>query len=61
MVSGAARDIRVACEEIVDVPGEEIRDLYKADLALIRPDQSVAWRGNGIEDPVGLIDTVRGV
>jgi len=27
---------------------------------LIRPDQSVAWRGNKIDDPEGIIDTVRG-
>ena len=27
-------------------PGDEARDLYGADLALIRPDQIVAWRGN---------------
>ncbi len=28
------------------IPGEEARDLYGADLALIRPDQIVAWRGS---------------
>jgi hypothetical protein len=27
------------------LPGS--RDLYEADLALIRPDQIVAWRGSG--------------
>ncbi len=31
---------------IVDIAGEEARDLYEADLALIRPDQIVAWRGH---------------
>ena len=31
---------------IVDVPSDAARDLYQADLALIRPDQIVAWRGN---------------
>ena len=31
---------------IVDSRSEEARDLYQADLALIRPDQIVAWRGN---------------
>ena len=36
--------------KIVDVPGDEARDLYGADLALIRPDQIVAWRGDdGLE------------
>ncbi len=31
---------------IVPVTTEGARDLYGADLALIRPDQIVAWRGN---------------
>jgi hypothetical protein len=31
--------------EVVDVPSKEARDLYEAPLALIRPDQVVAWRG----------------
>ena len=31
---------------IVPIPGADTRDLYGADLALIRPDQIVAWRGN---------------
>ena len=31
---------------IVEIPGDEARDLYGADLALIRPDQIVAGRGN---------------
>jgi hypothetical protein len=31
------------------------RDLYDRDLALIRPDQHVAWRGNAVpHDPHGL-------
>src|SRR5216684_4128202 len=32
---------------VVDLPGDEARQLYGADLALIRPDQIVAWRGDG--------------
>jgi 2-polyprenyl-6-methoxyphenol hydroxylase-like FAD-dependent oxidoreductase len=32
---------------VVDLPGDAARDLYGADLALIRPDQIVAWRGDG--------------
>jgi 2-polyprenyl-6-methoxyphenol hydroxylase-like FAD-dependent oxidoreductase len=31
---------------VVDVATEEARELYQSDLALIRPDQIVAWRGN---------------
>ena len=33
-----------------DVPLRQGRDLYEADLALIRPDQHVAWRGNRFPD-----------
>src|SRR5262245_15937482 len=32
---------------ILYVPRAEVRDLYEADMALIRPDQHVAWRGTG--------------
>jgi hypothetical protein len=32
---------------VLPLKSEEARDLYGADLALIRPDQIVAWRGNG--------------
>ena len=43
---------------IVDVAMKEARDLYQADLALIRPDQIVAWRGNSQRMfCVGLPDT----
>ena len=46
---------------VVDVPGDEARDLYGADFALIRPDQVVAWRGNGAADEAGdVIDRVTG-
>jgi hypothetical protein len=31
---------------LLDIPGADARDLYGCDLALIRPDQHVAWRGN---------------
>ena len=31
---------------VLDVPPPEARDLYGRDLALIRPDQYVAWRGD---------------
>ena len=42
---GLGIDLRV-----VDVPGDEARDLYEADLALVRPDQIVAWRGGAGAD-----------
>ena len=43
-------------------PGEPaLADLYEARLALIRPDQHVAWRGDRIpDDPSALLDVVRG-
>ena len=46
---------------VVDVPGDRARDLYGADLALIRPDQHVAWRGNADpKDAIAVIDIARG-
>ena len=37
------------------------RDLYGADLALIRPDQIVAWRGNRVpDDPAALLAQLTG-
>ena len=44
MLNAAAR-LRIPCT-VVDVVSREARDLYGCDLALIRPDQYVAWRGN---------------
>jgi len=39
----------------------EARSFYDADLALVRPDQHVAWRGNAAPaDSYALIDRVRG-
>lgn len=47
--------------QTVDVPGDEIRDLYERDLVLVRPDQHVAWRGDSAPaDCLALIDLVRG-
>jgi aromatic ring hydroxylase-like protein len=43
-VIAAARRLGLELE-VVDVPPSEARDLYDAPLALIRPDQIVAWRG----------------
>ncbi len=45
----------------VDLDSEEARDLYATDLALIRPDQVVAWRGNGQNiDPAALFAQITG-
>ncbi len=47
--------------DVVDVPGDAARDLYAADLVLVRPDQHIAWRGNTAPtDAGGLIGRVRG-
>ena len=32
--------------KVIDVADTDVRDLYSCDLALIRPDQYVSWRGN---------------
>ena len=46
---------------VVDVSGDEVRDLYEADYALIRPDQIVAWRGNAMpDDSAALLAAVSG-
>ena len=31
---------------VVAIASSEARELYQSDLALIRPDQMVAWRGS---------------
>ena len=46
--------------KIVDLADDALRDLYEADLALIRPDQVVAWRGNALPDPAMLLARVTG-
>lgn len=35
---------------VLDLPNEEVRDLYARDLALVRPDHHIAWRGNALPD-----------
>jgi hypothetical protein len=38
----------------------ELRELYGADYALVRPDQHVAWRGDRMGSPVATLSRVRG-
>ena len=45
-VPRSGRVARHAAVRSSPVAADEARDLYGADLALIRPDQIVAWRGN---------------
>jgi 2-polyprenyl-6-methoxyphenol hydroxylase-like FAD-dependent oxidoreductase len=46
---------------MVTIPSEEARDLYGADLALVRPDQIVAWRGNFAADTAAVLRRVVGI
>jgi len=55
--AAAAMNIPLAS---VHVPGDEARDLYQADLALIRPDQIVAWRGNTPADAASVLRRTAG-
>ncbi len=61
----AARAIADAAEAahvpltVLDLRAAGLEKLYEAPLALIRPDQHVAWRG-ATADAAALIDTVRG-
>jgi hypothetical protein len=45
---------------IAHVAREEARDLYQADLALIRPDQIVAWRGNSATEAAAVLRRATG-
>jgi hypothetical protein len=44
--------------KIVNVP--QVRALYEADYALIRPDQIVAWRGNDPGQASALFSQILG-
>jgi hypothetical protein len=47
--------------KVLDVRSEEARDIYGADLVLVRPDRHVAWRGNRAPaDPAALLARVTG-
>ncbi len=59
-LAAAAKARRVPLETL-EVDLEAGRDLYGSDLALIRPDLHVAWRGNHLpEDCAGLLARVTG-
>lgn len=45
---------------VISVAGDEARDIYQADLALIRPDQIVAWRGNSSADAAAVLRRASG-
>ncbi len=58
-IHGAAEGVGLPLT-ILDLRDAGLAELYGAPLALIRPDQYVAWRGRNIVDAVALIDRVRG-
>ncbi|KAB8194069.1 2-polyprenyl-6-methoxyphenol hydroxylase [Nonomuraea phyllanthi] len=59
-LSGAAARRSVPLE-VVDLAGPPLlRPRYGADLVLVRPDQHIAWRGDRVEDPDGLLAQVIG-
>ncbi len=46
---------------VVELPGRETAERYRARLVLVRPDQYVAWCGDDAPcDPLALIDRIRG-
>lgn len=58
LAAAAQRGVPLA---IVDADDADARLLYERKLALVRPDQHVAWRGDAQPDaPLDLIDLVRG-
>jgi 2-polyprenyl-6-methoxyphenol hydroxylase-like FAD-dependent oxidoreductase len=57
-VQAAAR--RALELKVIDLPTTEARDLYGADLVLVRPDQIVAWRGNTDAQAESILGTLSG-
>ncbi len=57
IAAAARRGIPLA---VVDLAAPEARELYGSDLALIRPDQHMAWRGDTLPDPDDLLSRVTG-
>jgi hypothetical protein len=61
----AAADTLKIPLSVVPIAAEGARDLYGADLALVRPDQIVAWRGkdwrgNSSADATGVLRRAAG-
>ncbi|MBR9763396.1 MAG: NAD(P)-binding protein [Rhodobacteraceae bacterium] len=45
---------------VVSAAEPDLRALYGADYALVRPDQHIAWRGDSLDSPRELLDRLRG-
>jgi hypothetical protein len=56
----AAADAMKMPLSVVAIASDEARDLYGADLALIRPDQIVAWRSNSSSGAADLLRRAAG-
>jgi len=56
---GAARALNTDLR-VVRLPQSSLRDLYESPLALIRPDQIVAWRGATADDASDVLSRVTG-
>jgi 2-polyprenyl-6-methoxyphenol hydroxylase-like FAD-dependent oxidoreductase len=62
----AARDLEAEARDrgvpfsLVEVGDAVARELYPRDYTLIRPDRHVAWRGDSLPGPSGLLDRVTG-
>jgi hypothetical protein len=60
-IEAAARQRGVPLK-VIDVPQDDAREIYGRDLALIRPDQYVAWRGDvSPSDPNAMLARLTGV
>jgi hypothetical protein len=47
--------------KVLDLSIDGVRDIYGADLVLVRPDQIVAWRANAVHDPNAILSRVLGL
>ncbi|HEY0224331.1 MAG TPA: 2-polyprenyl-6-methoxyphenol hydroxylase, partial [Pseudolabrys sp.] len=45
---------------VLDVPDARVREVYGADLLLLRPDLHVVWRGSRLDDPIRLAAVATG-
>jgi 2-polyprenyl-6-methoxyphenol hydroxylase-like FAD-dependent oxidoreductase len=53
--AAAARGVPLTVVDLSRLAAQSVRDLYEADLVLVRPDQIVAWRGSGTSAPADSI------
>ncbi len=56
----AAAKANAIALSVVELGNDELRELYEAPLALIRPDQIVAWRGFDSREAASILPTALG-